>query len=72
MGRDEDTSHGLRRSTRTHTQTMPFPGMRAFAARIGKDSEPVTLREALDEHPTKWRNEIADKYLSHKENGIHG
>ena len=33
------------------------------------DGEPVTFREALDEHPTRWQKAIADKYLSHKENG---
>ena len=68
-GRDKDMSYELRRSTRTHTQTKPFLGMRAFAARIGKDGEPVMLREALDEHPMKWQNAIVDEYLSHKENG---
>ena len=69
MGRDEDTSNGLRRSTRTRTQKKPFPGMRAFVARIGKDGDPVMLREVLDEYPMKWRNAIAYEYLSHKENG---
>jgi len=68
---DEVQSPGLgpRRSTRLRTETKRFPGMRAFAARIGKDGEPVTYREALAEHPTRWQKAIADEYLSHKENG---
>ena len=68
---DSDGAQGeesLRRSTRERTQTKMFPGMRAFAARIGKDGEPVTLGEAL-EAPEKWHEAIADEFRSHKDNG---
>ena len=48
---------------------MPwFPGMQSFAARIGKDGEPVTLQEALDRHPQKWYDAVADELQSHEEN----
>ena len=43
--------------------------MGAFAAQVGKDGEPVTFQEALDEHPTWWQKAIAEEYASHKENG---
>jgi transposase InsO family protein len=59
----------LRRSTRMRVQTKLFPGMRAFAARIGKDGEPVTFTEALAEEPVKWRHAIADELKSHMDNG---
>ena len=42
-----------------------FSGMRAYATRVGKDGEPVTLREALQEEPVKWRDAIADEFKSH-------
>jgi transposase InsO family protein len=64
-----ETPRVLRRSTRTHVQTKLFTGMRAFAARVGKDGEPVTLSEALAEEPIKWRHAVVDELQSHKENG---
>src|SRR5437588_6797161 len=57
-----------RRSTRIWKKARLFPGMRAFAARIGNTDEPVTFKEALED-PQKWHESIADKYRSHKENG---
>jgi len=65
----DENPEAPRRSSRIRSQTKPFPGMRAFAARVGKDGEPVTLREALQEEPIKWREAIADEFKSHQENG---
>ena len=50
---EETESAGPRRSTRVRTQTKMFPGMRAFAARVGKDGKPTTLTEALKEEPAE-------------------
>jgi len=67
-GRSEEQAP-LRRSTRVRTQTKMFPGMRAFAARIGKDGEPITLTEALHEEPERWKYAVADELKSHMDNG---
>src|SRR5437588_5976991 len=56
-----------RRSTRIWKKAQLFPGMRAFAARIGNTDEPVTFKESLED-PQKWHELIADEYRSHKEN----
>ena len=53
-----------RQSTRVRTQTNMFPGMRAFAARVGKNGEPITLTEALMEEPVEWNRAIADELHS--------
>ena len=71
---EQDSSHEkpgeeTRKSGRVRTKTKLFPGMRAFVARIGKDGEPVTFQDALDEHPTRWQKAIAEEYASHEENG---
>lgn len=65
----EEVPTTLRRSTRVRTQTKMFPGMRAFAARVGKDGEPVTLTEALMEEPLEWNRAVADELKSHMDNG---
>ena len=46
-----------------------FPGMRAFAVRVGKSGEPTTLTVALKEEPVEWNRAIADELHSHMENG---
>ena len=51
---EEREPAGPRRSTRIRTQTNMFPGMRAFAARVGKDGEPTTLTEALKKELVEW------------------
>ena len=66
---EETEPVGPRRSTHIRTQTKMFPGMRAFAARVGKDGEPTTLTEALKEEPVEWNRAIADELHSHMENG---
>ena len=66
---EETEPAGPRRSTCVRTQTKMFPGMRAFAARVGKDGEPTTLTEALKEEPVEWNRAIADELHSHMENG---
>ena len=65
----DETAVILRRSTRPRTQPKLFSGMQAFAPRVGKDGEPVTFKEALLEVPIKWKEAIADKFKSHKDNG---
>ena len=66
---EETEPAGPRRSTRVRTQTKMFPGMRAFAERVGKDGEPTNLTEALKEEPVEWNRAIADERHSHMENG---
>ena len=66
---EETEPGGPKRTTRIRTQTKMFPGMRAFAARVGKGGEPTTLTEALKEEPVEWNRAIADKLHSHMENG---
>src|SRR5437588_1328559 len=57
-----------RKSTRIRKKAQLFPGMRAFAARIGNLDEPVTFKEALKD-PQKWHESTANEYRSHKKNG---
>ena len=64
-----ETSVILRHSTRPRCPPKMFPGMRAFAARVGKDGQPVTFKEALLEEPISWKEAIADEFQSHEENG---
>ena len=66
---EETEPAGPRRSTRIRIQTNMFPGMRAFAARVGKDGKPTTLTKALKEEPVEWNRAIADELHSHMENG---
>ena len=65
---EETEPAGPRRSTWVRTQMKMFPGMRALAARVGKDGEPTTLIEALKEEPVEWNRSIADELHSHMEN----
>src|SRR5437588_8852702 len=56
-----------RRSTRVRKKAQLFPGMRAFATRIGNTDKPVTFEKALKDLQ-KWHESIADEYRSYKEN----
>ena len=62
---EETELAGPRQSTRVRTQTKMFPGMRAFAARVGKDGKPTNLTKALKEEPVEWNRAIADELHSH-------